>query len=374
MRTRLLQILLLGCLCMGTDPADARSPEPPEVTLSCVQPNVAVEGRDVFVACGRGGTLLVARGLDGTPVGTLQPVGTLDALALGRHRGPRVAASGGSLVLTAIGKRPGATSPELWAWRSSDRGRSWSGPVQVTDATGAAQEGLHGLAASGRFAATAWLDIRHGTMRIYASRSSDGGANWGPNTEVYASPGGAVCTCCHPSVLVDQSGTLSVMFRNDIGGSRDMYLLTGSGPAERLGDATWPLSACPMDGGGLARSGGGAMVSAWRRGQQVFTAVPGQREQLVGDGMDPAVAVSGTRPVVAWTAPGGLSLATPAGPARVLDRAGSFASVAAFADGRVVLAWQRGEQSVVRVVLPESQSSARASKASTSSGPVTMAN
>jgi hypothetical protein len=175
-------------------------------------------------------------------------------------------------------------------------------------------------------------------------------------------------------VLVDESGALTVMFRNDVGGHRDMYLVKGTAPAVRLGDGTWPLSACPMDGGGLARGADGGVVTAWRREQQVFTAVPGAREQLVGEGTDPAVAAGTGGPLVAWTGPEGLSVATPAGPSRVVDPAGSFASVGAAADGRAVLAWQRGAQSIVRVLAPPAQSSASASKASRSSGAVTIAN
>src|SRR3954464_2546778 len=61
-------------------PSALASPEP-ETTLACVQPNVAAEGSDVFLACGRGTSVLVGRGANGSVLGPLEPLGTLESLA-----------------------------------------------------------------------------------------------------------------------------------------------------------------------------------------------------------------------------------------------------------------------------------------------------
>jgi hypothetical protein len=317
-----------------------------ETRLACAEPSVAADGSDVFVACGRGPAILVGRG---TPerLGALDTIGTLSGLALGHHRGPKIAVSGATLVVTAIGKGDGASGTDLWAWRSSDHGGTWSGPVRVTDATDAAQEGLHGMAVSGSTVAVAWLDTRAGRMRLYGSRSIDGGATWSPNTEIYRSPAGAICTCCHPSVLVAVDGTVTTMFRNDVDGNRDMYLKDGDARAVRLGDRSWRLSACPMDGGGLARTRDGRVITAWRRDQQVLVASPGQPERIVGDGKDPALTIVDDVPVVAWQSPTGLVLRFGSGPRIDLDPAGRAPALAPLSDGSVVAAWQRGEESVV---------------------------
>ncbi len=140
------------------------SPEP-ETTLACVQPSVAAEGGDVFLACGRGTSVLVGRGANGTVRGPLEPLGTLESLALGHHRGPRLAVSGSNVVVTAVGKREGANAVDVWAWHSTDSGHSWSGPVRVTDVPNAAQEGLQAVAVSGARVAVAWLDTRKGAMQ-----------------------------------------------------------------------------------------------------------------------------------------------------------------------------------------------------------------
>ena len=128
----------------------------------------------------------------------------------------------------------------------------------INDAPGAPTEGLHSLAADAKgdlFAA--WLDKRggHGT-KLYGARSTDGGVTWSKNVMIYDSPEGTICECCHPSVAIDAAGQILVMWRNWLGGSRDMYLTRSrDGVAfskpEKLGTGTWPLNACPMDGGGI---------------------------------------------------------------------------------------------------------------------------
>lgn len=343
-----------------------------DTRFACVQPSVAVHGRDVFTACGRGMAILVAHGTADALDGALEPIGSLGALALGNHRGPKIAAAGSSLVVTAIGKGDGAPGADVWAWRSTDRGRTWSGPVRVTDEANAAQEGLHAIAANGSTVAVAWLDIRAGHMRLYGSRSTDGGATWSPNREIYRSPGGAICTCCHPSLLVAADGTLTAMFRNDLDGNRDMYLKTGGADPVRLGDVSWRLSACPMDGGGLARTRDGHVVTAWRRDRQVVVASPGQPEQIVGDGKNPAITVAGDIPIVAWESPSGLTVRAGATAPMVLDPGGHTPSTAALDDGRVLVAWQRGDQSIARTIVVQSEASAR--RDSRSRGSVTIAN
>ena len=49
----------------------------------------------------------------------------------------------------------------------------------------------------------------------------------------------------------------------------------GHGQARRkLGNGTWPLDACPIDGGAIAFDERGNAVSTWRRDQRVYLAPP----------------------------------------------------------------------------------------------------
>jgi hypothetical protein len=274
-------------------------------------------------------------------------------LALGRHRGPRLAFAGTTAVISAIvGEKGGGADGDLLVWRSSDGGQAWTAPVRINDVAGSAREGLHGMAASGSTLAAAWLDLRSKGTRLYASVSRDGGATWSKNMLVYESPSGTICQCCHPSVAVGNDGGVTVMFRNAVDGNRDMYAVRLNGTAAKLGQGTWKLEACPMDGGALALDSTGRPVTAWRRESQVFTTQPDGKEELVSPGKDPAMALGRKGAYIVWTQGPELRLRRPGHAPETLDPAGAWASVAALPDGRVLAAWESG--GAIRVeMLPE---------------------
>jgi hypothetical protein len=228
-------------------------------------------------------------------------------LSLGRRRGPRLAIAGNTLVISAIGGVQGkGRDGDLQAWRSTDGGETWQGPARVNDVADAAREGLHGMAAApdGTLWCT-WLDLRDKRMQLFASKSTDGGASWQPNLLVYQSPDGNVCECCHPSVIANGDG-IHFMFRNSLDGNRDMYVVTSKDgktfpPAKKLGEGTWRLNACPMDGGMLAAGPAGSLLTVWRREGQVFAASSSDKQEtLLGRGEQPWIAGSGGKPFIVW--------------------------------------------------------------------------
>jgi hypothetical protein len=203
---------------------------------------------------------------------------------LTRHRGPRIALAGNTIVITAVTGKKAAegththglpSDGDLLMWRSTDGGKHWSSGIAINDVPGAPTEGLHSLASDGKNTLFAvWLDKRTGKgTRLYGARSTDAGATWSKNVPVYESPEGTICECCHPSVAIDASGQVVVMWRNWLDGNRDMYLARsrdglGFSNPEKLGMGSWPLNACPMDGVGwlfpaaeLSRLGGVARTS-----------------------------------------------------------------------------------------------------------------
>ena len=101
---------------------------------------------------------------------------------------------------------------------------------------------------------------------VLAWRSADDGATWQANVWVYRSPDGNVCECCHPSIMVSDDA-VHVMFRNSLAGNRDMYVATSKDdgktfvPAKKVGQGSWKLNACPMDGGMLAAGPKGSLVT-----------------------------------------------------------------------------------------------------------------
>lgn len=270
-------------------------------------------------------------------------------LALGMRRGPRIAISGKTLVVSAIyGQQGNGRDGELLVWRSTDGAASWQGPATVNDAPGAAREGLHAMgAAPDGTLACAWLDLREKGTTVFASISSDGGKTWSSNTLVYRSPSGTVCECCHLSVCFTPSGELLVMFRNVLAGNRDMYLCRSSDKGksftavQKLGVGSWLLNACPMDGGMIATSAKNGIVSAWRRVDVVYTCIPGKPEQRIEVGQQPWIASGKGGTWCTWLVgrPGKLRLQDPTGTIRTIADGANDPVLSASSKGMVALAW-----------------------------------
>ena len=93
---------------------------------------------------GSGTSVWYARSTDGgQSFSSPQQIADVPALMLGRHRGPRVAVAGKTVVVTAIS---GGENGNLLAWRSDDRGTSWSKTaVTVIDEALSAREGVQML-------------------------------------------------------------------------------------------------------------------------------------------------------------------------------------------------------------------------------------
>jgi hypothetical protein len=323
--------------------------------LPCHQPQLASAGEAVYLTCGEANTIYVSSSQDGgRTFAPLTTVVKVPAMALGMHRGPRIAVAGDALVVTAVaGEKGGGNDGNLLAWRSEDHGRTWKGPVIVNDKRGSPREGLHAIASHGSIVVAAWLDLRATGTRLYAALSSDAGATWGRNMLVYKSPSGTICQCCHPSLAIAPDGTILAMFRNALDGKRDFYLARAKagpfGPAQKLGTGSWTLDACPMDGGGIVVDADGHVTTVWRREQTVYLAQPDSPEIKVGDGVNPAVASTPDGPVVAWNAADGLVAASPHHDLLVLDRTGKFAALVPTSNG-VVVAWETADGTKTKVL------------------------
>jgi hypothetical protein len=230
-------------------------------------------------------------------------------MSLGMRRGPRVVKTKNAIVVTTIGGQIGkGRDGDVLAWRSTDDGKTWQGPVRVNDTADSAREGLHAMASGADGSIwCVWLDLRDKKSEIYAAMSKDGGATWEPNKCIYRSPDGSVCECCHPSVIVGRD-SVHVMFRNSLGGNRDMYVTSSMdggksfSDARKLGSGTWTLDACPMDGGMLAAGPKGSVATVWRRDGNVYTAAgDGSPETPLGPGQQPWIAGTSQGPVIVWT-------------------------------------------------------------------------
>ena len=185
---RLTHFLRLGLLVLAI-PVNATAQPSLVVAVDGVdreakQPQVAIDAKGrIYVTFGVGNVIRCARSDDGGKTFEVSTVGSVNALSLGMRRGPRVAIAGGeTVVVSAVGGREGkGRDGDLLAWRSTDGGKTWSGPTRVNTVEGSAREGLHAMAGGPDGSIyCSWLDLRTKKTEIYGSRSKDGGATWNP--------------------------------------------------------------------------------------------------------------------------------------------------------------------------------------------------
>jgi hypothetical protein len=322
---------------------------------SARQPQVAVgPAGTIHVTFGVGNAVYFAASADNGR--TFEPpvnVGEHGILALGKRRGPRIATTNESVVVAAVcGQRGGGKDGDLLAWRSTDAGKTWAPPVTVNRVPGSAREGLHHLTAGadGRLFCV-WLDLRNGKSQVFGALSVDGGATWDEDRLVYESPTGGVCPCCQPSACFDGRGRIHVLWRNNLADDRDMFLTTSADggrswdAARKLGQGTWHLKACPMDGGGLAADADGTVHTIWRRNQAIYQCVGDRPETTLGPG-EQGRAVRGPGGVyLTWISqrPGALFVVPPANeqPMRLASKANDPAIAARpGGGGPVVVVWE----------------------------------
>jgi hypothetical protein len=321
------------------------------------QPQLAARGSDAALVFGAGQKIFFALSSDGGENWSApSPLPVSGALALGARRGPRVALADGALLVTVIaGPKGRGQDGDVQLLRSTDSGATWSPARNLNSIPGSAREGLHAMAAQGSRVAVVWLDLRQTGTRLFGAFSTDSGATWSADRLVYASPSGSVCECCHPSAAYSSDGTLFVLFRNALEGNRDMYVTASSdngmafGPARKLGTGTWPLNACPMDGGSLSVAPDGKPATAWRRGREVFIADLGLRESRLGPGIQPVATFTKQGRWVVWSVGAALMALPPERPLPItLAPAGAFPSLVT-AQERPLAAWE--EAGLIRIRL-----------------------
>ncbi len=347
---------MLGRLCAGLLilPALAAAERPVTLSDAGRQPRVAV-GIDGTVACAWGEPDLSRTVPGGLVVCRVSPDGgktwnapvtiaRIDRLALGMRRGPQVAVAGSWISVLAISHDAG----DVLAWRSADRGVTWTGPVVVNDVSGSAREGMHAVAAApGGPLLAVWLDHRGAGTTIRSAGSADGGGGWEPPVQVYASPAGHVCECCHPFVTADAKGRFHVLFRNWLDGSRDIWTTTSSdgggsfAAATRLGTGTWPLEGCPM-AGPWAAPGRTSLETVWKREGAVYAARPGAKEAKLAEADQPVVASGSGGVYRMWMKDTTILLQSPGSTSARRLAPGQWPAAASAPDGRgpVIAAWQ----------------------------------
>ena len=307
-------------------------------------PSVATDpAGGVHVVYGQGNTIFYVASNDGERFNKPVRVDSLLGLHLGASRGPQIAATSQSVVITAIDK-PG----NVWAYSLNRATGEWQPRVRVTDMPDIAKEGFVALTASADNVYTAvWLDLRIDKRnKIVGAQSVDGGRTWLANQVLYQSPDSTVCECCQLSVVAQEQHVV-VMFRNFLNGSRDMYLLQSTdggksfGKAEKLGEGTWKLNACPMDGGGLFMAANGAITTVWRRDKKLFTAKPGQAEAELAEGKNAKIVSTRKGDYVVFQQDDRLMATTPGQPQPKRIALGGYPKLTLLPNDKVLCLWEQ---------------------------------
>jgi len=323
-----MPLLFLALLICG----DIASTQP---DVAFQQPQIASDGKNVGIIFGSKDAIYFASP-DSTPV----RVADVPGLSLGNHRGPRIAFAENAIVVTAgVGPAGPEFGPNtLRSWRSTDQGKTWGQGADVsTPATGGM--GFQAIASDGkRQLWAAWIGPQGGHPTFFVSQSNDAGLTWSKQRVLSQT----VCECCHPNVTISADGTVVILFRNSLAGNRDLYLAKSKDGADftfaKLGQGSWKIDACPMDGGGLGELDG-SVVTVWRREAELFLARPdGKPEESLGRGRNASITLRPSGYYAVWTSSDGVMIKVPNRPVYVLSKTGAFPVITA--RGPIVAAWE----------------------------------
>lgn len=263
----------------------------------------------------------------------------MPAPAASALRGPRIAAVSGGIVITA-----GNKSGNIYFYKQEKLSK-WSSAKRVNDINEISKEGLMSLSADGSKIYAILLVVNNPKgQSIYGAGSADGGSTWRKNIIVYASPSGTVCECCKPTVVV-KGKKVYAMFRNYLKGNRDLYLAECSDggkhftEAKKVGNGSWKLNGCLMDGGGIALNNNEVPQTAWRRERKIYSTESGKAEKLIDEGRSCFIETINNKNMYAWTQKENIIVMKPNGQKVSLGK-GSLPILKAFNNDKVIFVWE----------------------------------
>lgn len=277
-------------------------------------PNITKDNSGNFhLVYGSGDSIMYSFSLDkGNSFSAPSLIAILPGLTASHMRGPQIAATDNAVIVTA-----GNNVGDIFSYSKKSSGK-WMSASRVNDVDTVAKEGLMALAADGQNSFAIWLDLRDKHNEVFGAKSADGGHTWSKNRLIYASPDTTVCECCKPSVVM-KGNNVYVMFRNWLHGNRDLYLIQSAdvgnsfGEAQKLGNGSWALNGCPMDGGGLTIAKNNDIQTVWRREKNIFSCEPGAPEKELGEGRNCTMESVNGKNVYAWTEKGEVIVLKPQG-------------------------------------------------------------
>lgn len=307
-------------------------------------PNLAKDySGNVHLVYGSGDSILYSYSSNnGKSFSSPSLIAIVPELAASHMRGPQIATTSNGLVVTACNNMGNIFS------FTKDQSGTWSQATRVNDVDTIAKENLMALSADGNAAFAVWLDLRDGHNKIYGARSTDGGKSWSKNMLVYASLDTTVCECCKPSVAV-KGKDVFVMFRNWLNGNRDLYLIQSTdggntfGQAQKLGNGSWALNGCPMDGGGLVINKNENVETVWNRKGTIYACEPGKEEKKLGEGKNCTMESVNGKNIYAWVEGGNIIVLKPQGMKKNLGK-GQLPVLKAVNNEHILCVWENDKQ------------------------------
>jgi len=304
---------------------------------------------DLHLVYGTGDSIMYSFSSDkGNSFSPPRLISVLPQLAASHMRGPQIAASENTIVVTACN-----TAGDIFSYYKNKSGK-WMPASRINDVDTIAKEGLMALTADGQNSFAVWLDLRDKHNKIFGARSTDGGNTWSKNIMIYSSPDTTVCECCKPSVVM-KANDVYVMFRNWLNGNRDMYLIQSSdggntfGETQKLGNGNWALNGCPMDGGAMVIAKNSDIQTVWRRQNKIFSCEPGKPENELGEGRSCTMESINGKNVYAWTEKGEVIVLKPQG-ARVNLGKGQLPVLESVNNEHIICVWVN-EKQIHKIVL-----------------------
>ena len=306
------------------------------------QPQLSVDTNGIIrLVYGQGHKIFYSASIDhGVSFSNPTVIGEVNEMHLGMTRGPQLASSADYSIVTAMDKKGNIHSFQL-----DHKTKTWSKIKNVNDVEGSAPEGLMSITgdAENNFYAV-WLDLREDKNNKIAFSAWSKSTSWSKNKIVYKSPDKTVCECCKPSVAA-KGTNVSLMFRNWINGSRDLYLMTSSDGGvkfknpTKLGNGTWKLKGCPMDGGGILIDKNNVVHTVWQREGVVYYDQPGQPETKIAEGR--SCDLFGSEfPFVTWQEAGQI-FGQPLNGTKINIGKGTAVNVAQLNDKMLLATWEK---------------------------------
>jgi len=141
-----------------------------------------------------------------------------------------VAGSSGKLHVVWQDNTPG--NYEIYYKKSTDEGATWSTNKRLTYNSGGSRFPTIGVDSSGTLHVV-WQDDTPGNFEIYYKKSTDGGISWAANKRLTSTQGGSET----PVIGIDSSGNLHVVWGDDTPGNYEIYYRKSID-----GGATWSTS------------------------------------------------------------------------------------------------------------------------------------